>query len=72
MMTEFSFWGESLFNPCATFWTFFVVFSFFFFDHFACVIASCINVGTGVYLYWNFNISPPFPLINLFCTRYTK
>ncbi len=43
-----------------------------FFDHFACVIGSCINVGTGVYIYWNFTISPPFPLINLFCTSYKK
>ncbi len=34
------------------------------------VIVSCINFGTGVYFYWNFTISPPFPLINLFCTRY--
>ncbi len=44
----------------------------FFFYHFACVIASCVNFGTGVYFYWNFTISPPFPLINLFCTRYRK
>ncbi len=37
--------------------------------HFACVIGSCIHFGTGVYFCWNFTISPPFPLINLFCTR---
>ncbi len=72
MMTEFSFWGESLFNPLCNLLDIFVLFSFVFCYHFACVIASCINVGTGVYFYWNFNISSPFPLVNLFCARYTK
>ncbi len=43
-----------------------------FFDHFVCVIANCINFGTSVYFYWDFTISLPFPLINQFCTRYTK
>ncbi len=43
-----------------------------FVDHVTCVIASCINLGTGVYFYWNFTISLPFPLIHLFCTRYTE
>ncbi len=59
------------FNPCATFRTF-LSFSVFFFNHFACVIASCINFATDVYFYRNFTISPPFPLINLICTRYKK
>ncbi len=45
----------------------------FVFDNFACVIGSCIHLGTGVYFYWNCTISPPFPLINnLFCTSYKK
>ncbi len=50
----------------------FVHFSFVFFDNFACVYANCINLVSGVYFYWNFNIPPSFPLINLFCTRYKK
>ncbi len=50
----------------------FCPFQFSFFDNFACVIASCIYFGTGVYFYWNFTISLPFPLITLFCTRYKK
>ncbi len=50
----------------------FCPFQFCFFDHFACVIARSIHFGTGVYFYWNFTISLPFSLINLFCTRYTK
>ncbi len=37
-----------------------------------CVYANCINFGSGVYFYWNFNIPPSFPLINLFYTRYKK
>ncbi len=36
------------------------------------VNANCINFGSGVYFYWNFNIPPSFPLINLFYTLYTK
>ncbi len=53
----------------------FVHFSFVFvvfFDNFACVNANCINFGSGVYFYWNFNIPPSFPFRNLFCTRYKK
>jgi len=39
----------------------FVLFSFvLFFDHFACVKANCKKLGTGVYFYWNFTISPSF------------
>ncbi len=44
----------------------------FIFDNFACVNANCINFGSGVYFYWNFNIPPSFPLLNLFYTRYKK
>ncbi len=48
----------------------FVHFScFFFIYNFACVNANCINFGSGVYFYWNFNIPPS---LNLFYTRYTK
>ncbi len=36
-------------NPCATFWTF-LSFSVCYFYHIACVIDSCINFGTGVFL----------------------
>ncbi len=43
-----------------------------FFSNFACFIASCIHFITGVYFYWNFTISPSFPLIKLFCTRYNN
>ncbi len=58
-------------NPCATFWTFLSILVFFYYN-FACVYANCINFGSDVYFYWNFNIPPSFPLINLFCTRYKK
>ncbi len=45
---------------------------FLFIYHFACVIGRFINCGTGVYFYFYFTISLAFPLINLFCIRYTK
>ncbi len=46
---------------------------FYFFIYIcACVNANCINFDSGVYFYWNFNIPPSFPLINLFYTRYKK
>ncbi len=37
--------------------------------NFACVNANCIHFGSGVYFYWNINIPPSFPLINVFYTR---
>ncbi len=64
------YWFVSI-NPFAPFWTFLSILVFFF-DNFACVNANCINFGSGVYLYWYFNIPPSFPLINLFYTRYNK
>ncbi len=59
-------------NPCAPVWTFVSILVVFYFYNFACVNANCINLGSGVYFYWNFNISPSCPLINLFYTRYNK
>ncbi len=43
-----------------------------FVDNFACVNANCIHFGSVVYFYWNCNIPPSFPLINIFYTRYNK
>ncbi len=39
----------------------FVHFSLVFCYKCACINANCINFGSGVYFYWNFNISPSFP-----------
>ncbi len=36
------------------------------------VNANCIHLGSGVYFYWNCNITPSFTLINIFYTRYNK
>jgi len=43
-----------------------------FFDHFACVKANCKKLGTGVYFYWSFTISPLFSKKKKFFALGTK
>ncbi len=59
-------------NPSALLWTFLSILVLFIYLNFACVYANCIQFDSGVYFYWNCNIPPSFPLINIFYTRYIK
>ncbi len=34
--------------------------------NFACVNANCLNLCSGLYFHWNFNIPPSFPLIIIY------
>jgi len=48
----------------------FCLFQFFFIT--LPVNANCINYGTGVYFYWIFTFSPPFPLKKIYFALFTQ